>query len=395
MTTNLRIVRVLPFFGAAFGGPVAQAQRVHHELLARGHEVLLLSSDLGLPADVPRDTWQQRDGVHSFFARARGWGTRPPYAPPRAAVSALRDALTGADVATVNVGLSLWGAALAKHAAAARVPFVYNAEGALDPVRLQLKALQKRLFLACCERRVLRKAAAIHAVTAHEAEAIVRQGAARQRVHVIANGVELPAAATNRSRQLGRERLGLPPDARVVLFFGRLHEVKGLDLLLDAAAPLLREQPDVHLAVVGPDEGALAALQRQTQSLGLGHRVHFHGGVDAAAKGEVFAAADLFALTSRSEGLPNAAIEAAAAGLPLLLSDACHLPEVAEYDAGAICTATVPAIRAALVTLLHDPRRRRDLGDNARRMAQERFSIGRIVEELERLYRHLAAAKVR
>ncbi|MCA8963476.1 MAG: glycosyltransferase [Planctomycetes bacterium] len=392
MTARLCIVRVLPFFGEAFGGPVAQAQRVHRELLARGHEVQLLSSDLGLPDDVPRDTWHDRDGVRTFFARARGWGTRPPYAPPRPAVRALREALTNADVASVNVGLSLWGPALARHAAAARVPFVYNAEGALDPVRLRLKAMQKRVFLGCCERRVLRGAAAIQAVTEHEATALFDQGAARERVHVIPNGVALADPPTAAQRRRGRERLGLPQDAVVVLFFGRLHAVKGLDLLIDAAAPLLRGPGEVHLAVVGPDEGAGPAVRRQVQALGLQHRVHIHGGVDATARGEVLAAADLFALTSHSEGLPNAAIEAAAAGLPLLLSDACHLPQVAEYDAGAICAASPPSIAAALTDLLRDPERRRGCGDRARRMAEERFALGRVVDALEQLYRDLAAA---
>ena len=392
MTTVLRIVRVLPFFGDAFGGPVAQARRVHRELAARGHEVHLISSDLGLPPEVPRDAWHRDGGANCFFARAHGWATRPPYCPPAAAVRVLRETIADGDVATVNCGLSRWGTALSAAARAARVPFVYNAEGALDPVRLRQKWLQKRLFLACCERPVLRRAAAAVAVTEHEATSLAQQGVHRERIHVIPNGVELPPLADANRRRRGRERLGLPDDAVVALFFGRMHPLKGLDLLLAAAAPLLREDTRRHLAIVGPDEGAGPATHRQVDELGLQSQVHFHATVGEQARPEVLAAADLFVLTSRSEGLPNAALEAAAAGLPLLVSDACHLPEVEHFGAGAVCGADVHSVRDALAGLLADAQLRRRCGEGAQRMVAERFELGQVVDRLERLYSDLAAA---
>lgn len=391
MTRRLRILRVLPFFGDAFGGPVAQAHRVHRELLARGHEVRLLSSDLGLAPEVARDAWHERDGVQCFFARAAGLAAQPPYRVPRAAQLAVREALANADVATLNVGLSLWGTTLARVTARARVPFVYNAEGALDPVRLRVKWLQKQLFLRCCERRVLRRASAIQAVTADEADAIVQQGAMRERVHVIPNGVVLPPAPAPGLRERGRERLAVPQNAFVILFFGRLHDLKGIDLLLAAAAPLLGGKRDVRLAIVGPDDGVGAALQRQALGLGVQDRVVFHRGVGERGKAEVFAAADVFALTSRSEGLPNAALEAAAAGLPLLVSEGCHLPEVAEFKAGTICALDLPSITAALTCFQADAGLRQRCGEGARRMAAARFELGRVVDRLEALYQGLAA----
>lgn len=395
MTRRLRILRVLPFFGAAFGGPVAQAQRVHRELLARGHEVKLLSSDLGLASTIARDAWHERDGVQCFFARVAGLGAQPPYCVPRAAQLALRETLAQVDVATLNVGLSLWGTWLAKSAAKARVPFVYNAEGALDPVRLRVKRLQKQLFLRCCERRVLRRAAAIQAVTAAEADAIVQQGALRERIHVIPNGVLLPPSPVAESvaqlRERGRERLSVPRDAFVILFFGRLHDLKGIDLLLAAAAPLLGGKRDVRLAIVGPEDGVGAALQRQAQALGVQRHVVFHRGVGEGGKAEVFAAADVFALTSRSEGLPNAALEAAAAGLPLLVSEDCHLPEVAEFEAGTICSLEGPTITAALARFRDEAAFTQRCGEGARRMAAARFELGHAVDRLETLYLGLSA----
>ncbi|MGK0299966.1 MAG: glycosyltransferase involved in cell wall biosynthesis [Planctomycetota bacterium] len=391
MSERLRIVRALPFFGAQFGGPVAQARIVNRELVARGHDVRLISSDLGQPPEVPRNTWHERDGVRYLFAKASGLSCVPPYIAPRTARRELRAALADADIATINCGLSLWGKAVMSAARAAAVPFVYNAEGALDPVRLAEKRWQKKLFVSYCERAVLRQAAALQAVTEYEVGTLAALGAAPGRIHIVPNGVEVPPVATEQQRLAGRQLLGIAPSATVVLFFGRVNMLKGIDLLLAAAGPLMRTRPDVHIAIVGPDEGAVHGLRQQAQTLQIEERVHFHPGIaDDAARADVLAAADVFALTSRSEGLPNAALEAAAAGLPLLLTTACHLPEVSQANAGAVGGQDVASIAAALDRLLGDRDYRLRCADNARAMASKRFGIAIVVDRLVQLYSDLA-----
>ncbi len=390
MSQPLRILRALPFFGEHFGGPIAQARIVNRELIAQGHDVRLIASDLGQPPEVPRNTWHRHEGVHYLFVKTAGLGTLPPYIPPRKARSELHAAIAEADIATINCGLSLWGKAVMTAARTASVPFVYNAEGALDPIRLAQKRWQKNLFMHYCEGAVLREAAALQAVTEYEAKTLVALGATPSRVHVIPNGVELSKHATRAQRSAGRQRLGLSESASVVLFFGRITALKGIDLLLAAAGPLMRERTDLHIAIVGPDEGATAKLRRQTQTLQIESHVHFYPGVtDDIAKSEVFAAADVFALTSRTEGLPNAVLEAASAGLPLLLTTACHMPEVAEANAGAVCELEVDAIAIALNRLLSDLDYRKHCSDNARSMASERFSLTTVVDRLVHMYCNL------
>lgn len=382
---------MLPFFGAEFGGPVAQARIVHRELVARGHDVRLITTDLGQEPDAPRDTWHQRDGVRCYYAKATGLARIPPYWIPKPARHELRAALADADVVTINVGLSLWGKAVLSACRAASTPYVYNAEGALDPVRLAEKGWQKKLFLSCCERPVVRHAAALQAVTEYEAETLAAQGAASDRIHIVPNGVEVPPPTSQQQRTAGRKILGIPLDATVVLFFGRVSMLKGIDLLLAAAGSLMSTRPEVHIAIAGPDEGVVAGLRQQAQALQIHERVHFHPGVRTdRAKAEVLAAADVFALTSRTEGLPNAALEAAATGLPLLLTAACHLPEVADASAGSVCTEDAEDIAAALSRLLDDPVHRHRCAKNALQLASERFSIVTVVDQLVDLYRTLA-----
>lgn len=396
MSASLNIVRALPFFGVEHGGPIAQAKRVDQELVARGHQVTRVTTALGQLDAVPRDRFFEHQGVRCFFASARGAACVPPYPIPRAAQSALRDAMQAADVATCNVGLSLWARAVSRAANSARVPWVYNVEGALDPHRLTMKRLRKRAFIALFERPALRSATAIQAVTRTEASALAAVGAPLDRIHVVPNGVVLPRETSAKVRSAGRRALCAPDDASLVLFFGRVNDMKGAPLLLEGCAKAMKSRDALHLAVVGPDEGAAASLRSRADQLGISERVHVLGRVDTDEdRAAIYAAADLFALPSQSEGLPNAALEAAAAGLPLLVSPGCNLPELDHYEAGWTCSLNAESVSAAIADQHDDPQRRRARAANARRMAAERFSLKLVADQLEALYRQLAESRIR
>lgn len=385
--SRLRIVRLIPFFHHRWGGCVAQGFATSAALAARGHHVRVLTADIEQPPEVPRDAWVPRDGYQVWYARVGALGRVPPYWQPQLAAP-LRTCLRDADVLCVNVGLSLTGAMARKLARGAGVPYVYNAEGALCPVRLRDKALRKRAFLALFERRVLRDAGAIHAVTRKEAADVVAQGADAARVHVVPNAVVVPDGAS--SRAAARAALGWPADEFVILFAGRLVAMKAPDVLLAAAAPLLRDGR-ARLVFAGPDDGMVAPLREQAQALGVVARVHFAGLLTGADLVAHWRGADVFVLPSHSEGMPLAALEAAANGLPLIVSEACNLPEVAACNAGAVVRVTTDDVRRALLELAGDVELRSVRAENARSMVVQHFSLPAVVERLERLYAQLAA----
>lgn len=386
---TLRLLLTLPFFAPRFGGSVSQARLRCRALAQRGHEIALVTSDLALPDDLPRDRWFEHDGYRVFAARAARRHGVPPYLPPRRFATALQERLPQTDLLCLHVGLTLGGALAGRRARAAGVPYVYNAEGALDPVRLRQKRLAKALFLRLCERPLLRGAAAVQALTTVDGEFAVQQGADPDRVHVIPNMVDVDHWAQPGDRAGFRARHGLAPGATVVLFAGRLQALKGLDLLLAALVPALRQRADLVLVVLGAEEGAGAALRQQAAVAGVGARVRCLGEVPPAALRDAFAAADVFALTSRSEGLPVAALEAAAAGLPLWLSDACRLPQVVAAGAGVSAPPQADLLRAAAAPLLADPALRRRCGQQAQRLVQQQFSVEAVAVQLEALYLRL------
>lgn len=206
-------------------------------------------------------------------------------------------------------------------------PLVISPHGMLDSWALSNSKLKKKVASVLFERRQLQRASCLHALNDAELRAI-RDCGIRSPVAVIPNGVELPDETPFRKASQSGE--GVPPAARVMLYLGRIHPKKGLRSLLEAFA-IIRNDPlaaDWNLAVVGWDDGGhQASLQEFTETLALADRVQWLGPRFGANKHAMLRSADAFVLPSHSEGLPLAVLEAWSYGMPVLMTDACNLPE--------------------------------------------------------------------
>jgi glycosyltransferase involved in cell wall biosynthesis len=218
----------------------------------------------------------------------------------------------------------------------------------------------------------------------------MRQGAGPGQCVVIPNGAEIDPDTVLPDGTAFRRRLGIALDAPLVLFMGRLHRIKGLDVLVDAFATVRDRFPTAQLVIAGPDEGERAAVEARARSLGLPDAVHLPGSLDGNLRLAAYSAADVFALTSWSEGMPNAVLEACASGTPVLISDQCNLPEVAAFSAGRIVPVSPAPVATALAAMLADREGLDATGANARRMVRERFAFPTVIDRLEELYDRLA-----
>jgi glycosyltransferase involved in cell wall biosynthesis len=180
-------------------------------------------------------------------------------------------------------------------------------------------------------------------------QVVTELGVPAERVHVVPNGVDLPAAAGGPA---GRT----PPRVGAV---GRLTAQKGLDVLLEAVAGLLAGGVDLDLVIAGRgrDEDRLRAAA-------AGLPVTFAGHVDDVPA--FLAGLDLFCLPSRHEALPLALLEAMAAGLPCVATDVGDVAVAVGEDAVVVPAGDPEPLAGALAGLLADPALRTDLGARAR-----------------------------
>jgi glycosyltransferase involved in cell wall biosynthesis len=196
------------------------------------------------------------------------------------------------------------------------------------------------------------------------------------------------AAIDDRTRIGARPQLQLAADAEVVTTVGRLTAIKQHRLFLDAIAIAARARPAL-VAVIAGDGELRADLEAYAAQLGIADRVRFLGWRRDLAT--IYAATNVFLLTSRNEGTPVALIEAMAAGVPGVSTDVGGVKDViVSSDVGTLAPdGDAAALAAAVVRYVSDPDRARSHGLRARQAVLDRYSLDRLVTDIHALYRDL------
>ena len=234
--------------------------------------------------------------------------------------------------------------------------------------------------------RSYRRFDAVIAVSARLRERAVGRGVRSDRVHLLRNA--WPGGMTFLSREDARRELGLPPDARVVGWIGRIVSVKGGDVFLRALGGLDARRPSAVLIGEGSERPGLEGLSAE---LGLADHVRFAGEIDNAAR--LLPAFDAFVLSSHSEGTPIVLFEAMAAGVPIVATRVGGVPDVVGDEGAMLVPPDDPvALGKAVQSVLDRPAAARAMAAEAARRLATHFSAAEWLAQHEALYRSLVAA---
>ena len=228
----------------------------------------------------------------------------------------------------------------------ARLPVVLKVHGS-DVLQMDQYPGRRRGTI-----EALRRADRVVAVSRDLAQKVVTLGASEDRVRLIYNGVD-DGVFFPGDRSAARARLGLDSARPLILFVGNLLAVKAPDLLIEAAGQLTDRGIDFQLHVIG--KGPLRdTLERQAVDRAV--PTIFHGTVAHACLPDWFRAANLLVLPSRSEGVPNVLLEAAACGTPFVATRVGGVMEVADLGANRLVPPEDPvALADAIVDVLSQP----------------------------------------
>lgn len=269
-------------------------------------------------------------------------------------------------------------------------PTVVSPHGMLDPWAWKHRRVLKQLLWWAGEQRTLQGAACLQALCSTEASAIRNLGVTSP-VALIPNGVALPDRSPSSRAQLPLAPWlahGVPPGVPVLLFLGRFHAKKGLDPLLLAWERLQRQVPtEAWLVIAGFGDGD--ALARRLARFPI-PRTCLVGSLQGGAKASAYAHASAFVLPSFSEGLPMAALEAMAWGLPCLLSQACNLPQAqaagAAWDAPPSADLLLPVLSRWVAAATHEPAALAAMGEAGRDLVAAHFSWPQVAAQTAALY---------
>ena len=376
MSEALNLAVVTASLSREAGGMFEAVQAPANLLQQRGHEVSVYGiDDDALPA--ARSSWQVRT-LRSFPVKGPA---RFAYAPD------MRATLTSAPHDVLHLH-GLWNYpsyAASRWNQKRSGKLVISPHGMLDPWALGNGALKKRVAGWLYENANLRSAAAIRALCAAEAEAIDALGL-NVPIAIIPNGVTLPEIAEN-LRAPGNGR-------RTLLFLGRIHPKKGIAELIEAWAIAVRQSPvlrdDWLLQIAGWDDGDhLQPLVTLANERGLTNS-EFSGPIYGEEKDAALAGCDAFILPSRSEGMPMSVLEAWAYRKPVLMTDACNIPEGFAADAAFRIEDDPAELAARLVDVLDRPAALAEAGRSGRALVEKSFTWDRITDQHAALFAWLA-----
>lgn len=376
-------MEVLPHLDPSYGGLCAVVPRLASELTLQE----------GMPVKIAAFCGPEEEHLAMGHAEISTWPlARSAWAKDTAGQQSFGAAVEGSKGLHIH---GLWDNSTRVAATSARragVPYVLSAHGMLERWALRNKRVKKAIYAALVERKNVQKAACLHALTRAEAEDYRRFGA-KNPIAIVPNGVESSPEATPAAF------LSAFPNAegkRLILFLGRIHYKKGVDLLVNAWAEIASQFPDALLVLAGPDsEGTLAKVKDTITKSGLQDRVLMTGMLTGPMKWSALAAAECFVLPSYSEGLSVAVLEAMSMGVPLILSHECNLPQVAEHGAGwLVATEVKPLATAIAVALSCNSVERQQMRVAAQTLAAREFSWSSVAKRMAGIYRWVSGGPV-
>jgi glycosyltransferase involved in cell wall biosynthesis len=386
----MRILQVAPYFypAQAFGGSVQVAYNVGKELVKRGHEVVVFTSDANDRETRINVQTAQVDGMSvyyhrnlsMFLVRKLNLFITPEFR------KSVESSLRSFDVIHLHDYTTHQNVVIHRFAKKYGIPYVLQVHGSLPKIG---RKGRKWLYDVFFGRRLLRDASKVIALSQVEAEQYKRMGVSEEKIAIIPNGIDLSEYADLPPKGCFKKKFGIKEDEKIVLYLARIHKIKGVDILVRAFANVIKKLDDVRLVVVGPDDGYLGKLESLIRALKIEDRVLISSALYGRDKLEAYVDADVYALPSRYETFPMSVLEAVACGTPIILTENCGIAEYFRNKIGLVVSPDSNHLSEALLEMLLNPDKHDIFVENCKIVRRE-FDISETVSKLEEIYEAVA-----
>ncbi len=378
----MRVLHACAYYAPAwvYGGPPRTIHGLCAGLRRLGANVDVFTTDANGDEALPHVVTAARsyEGVPVRYFQ-RSWPLQP--IGSRALTHALRQALRTADVLHIH---GLWNRvvwAAAREARRAGVPYVLSPRGMLEDAAVAHHAWRKRAAYTLLERRTIQGATRLHATSEREVAGI-RHWHPSANVVCIPNGIDARPVAT---LDAGARRAAVPS----ILFVGRVHPIKRIDLLVDAFVLVRAEYPEARLVIAGPDE---AGLRREltARAGSAAPSIQWTGQVTAEQRDTLLKESSALVLCSDSESFGLSALEAMAAGVPVVVTDTCGWDDVGVHGAGLVVPQRPDTIASALRRIIQYPEQAVEMSRRGQALVERHYRWETIAREFLHTYGEVA-----
>ena len=380
----MKILQVIPFFTPSLGGSVTIPYQLSHWLAEEGHEVTIITTDYKYDPDYAQSLENVEVipfrqvahlGLFLYSPGMRGW---------------LKTNISIYDVVHLHNFRSYQNNIVCKYAKEFKVPYIVQPHGSLPRI-VQKKGL-KQLYDAVWGNKILQNAEGIIALTSMEAEQAIMMGAKESKIRIVANGIDLSQYENIPRQGFFRARYHISSRTHLILYLGRLHPIKGVDLLIHAFDIISKETDDCTLVVVGPNDGSLSELKTIVKELNLCEKVLFTGPLYGRDKSAAYCDSDIYVLPSRYETFPMTVLEAWAFKKPVIITDNCGIKDLVR-GSGLVVQPNPHDIAIALRKYLQQDSLRCQHGQDGYDKLHENLSLQKTVQHIEILYQNVIQLK--
>lgn len=376
----MRVLHVAAYYAPAYvyGGPPRSIHALCRALIREGVDVQVFTTDANGAGALPPAVTEPgtfEDVPVRYFPRS--WPMSP--IGSRSLTAALRREVGQYDLVHVH---GLWNRAVwvaAREASRAGVPYVLSPRGMLQTAARAHRGWRKRAAWTLVESRVVHRASLLHATSKAERATLAGLGIDVP-VTLIPNGIDLD------------EQERHVPSRPVVVFVGRIHPIKRLDLLIDAFVAVHDRRPEATLVIAGPDE---SGLRRRLTALAGPHgdAVIWMGAINETQRRALLRQASVLVMCSDSESFGLSVLEAMAAAVPVVVTKTCPWSAVERTGAGYWVEQNVEAIAGAVGRILDDPANAQAMGLRGHALARSTYQWSAIAGVFATQYRSLSGRK--
>ena len=380
----MKILHVTPSLAQTWGGPSRVIKELTESLYSKGiHNTICATTGQRVGSVVDSDIMELKSNTRLVPTQVlstfwTGYSSRLP--------KTLLDEIKLHDVVHIH---ELWHFphfAAYVGAKKADKPYCISTHGHLSQWALGHKKFRKKIYMSVFQKRAIAQASALHAITQEEAQHIRRLGVSTD-IHLIPNGIHTNYDAEPVDTS---DFLTSYPSLRekpVLLFLGRIHPIKGLDLLTEAFELVLKRYPEIQLVIAGPDENG---YKQHIEDLLKRNKTYpncvFTGMLSEKDKLKALKLADILVLPSYSEVMGIATLEGMEAGLPVVITEGCQFPEIAETGAGLVVRHSPKSLSDAILYLLDNPKIRLKMGKIGQRLVSQTYNWDHISDLYIDLY---------
>ena len=362
------------------------------ELCLRGHEVVVYTSDAkDIDSRLTVEPARILDGIKVHYMRNLSMipiKKLKLFITPEL-IFKVKNKIKDSDVIRLHEYRTFQNIVVYHYAKKYDIPYVLQAHGSLP--RIVSKQRLKLIYDILFGYKLLRDASQAIALNHIEAEQYLAMGVTEEKIKVVPNGIDSSEYEGLPLKGSFKKKFHINEDEKIILYLGRIHQIKGLDILVKAFKNVIEEFEGIRLVIVGPDDGYLSEIKILIRALKMEDDVKLPGPLYGREKLEAYVDAEIYILPSRYEAFGISVLEAYSCGIPVIASRVEGLSYLVIdsvtgllFDPG-----NFKQLTSSILYLLNNKDEASEMGLRGMKFVKENFSIEKVVDMVEQTYHKL------